>query len=196
MPRRLLPAKFATSFDLLRNLSTPVLWGSGIFVSSLQEIARSAGFALIVRLKQIPSLQSKRWSNQKPWPPSCQKDSSTDFHWRERELELYLNVIYLKMRTLQLDALDDPINFNHQFRTGSTCMGRADSVKLSGNLLAGHRYRKAAYDVPSKLVPVFARKWAIDVNGNSNADSEPKRPLPKAVCEHKRLLRSIRRSKQ
>jgi hypothetical protein len=58
-------------------------------------------------------------------------------------------------------------------------MGRADSVKLSGNLLAGHRYRKAAYDVPSKLVPVFARKWAIDENGNSNADSEPKRPLPK-----------------
>ena len=75
-------------------------------------------------------------------------------------------------------------------------MGRADSVKLSGNLVAGHRYRKAAYDVPSKLVPVFARKWAIDESGNSNADSEPKKPLPKAVCEHKRLLRSIRRSKR
>ncbi len=46
--RRLLPGKFAASFDLLRSLPTAVLRGSGNFVRSLHEVARSAGFELIV----------------------------------------------------------------------------------------------------------------------------------------------------
>ncbi|HEY5814512.1 MAG TPA: LysR family transcriptional regulator substrate-binding protein [Terrimicrobiaceae bacterium] len=48
VPRRLLPGKFAASFDSLRSLPTAVLRGSGNFVRSLHEVARSAGFELIV----------------------------------------------------------------------------------------------------------------------------------------------------
>jgi hypothetical protein len=48
VPRRLLPGKFAASFNLLRSLPTAVLRGSGNFVSSLREVARSAGFELVV----------------------------------------------------------------------------------------------------------------------------------------------------
>jgi len=48
VPRRLLAGKFAASFNLLRSLPTAVLRGSGNFVSSLREVARSAGFELVV----------------------------------------------------------------------------------------------------------------------------------------------------